>query len=267
MATDKVSEPLQPAQLDLQRQTPASLAFDDIYFSPDDGIGESRYHFIEGNQLPQRFADRLAAGRAGAVSNFTVAETGFGTGLNFLLTAELWQHSVDTAVDEAIDKTASYAMTERPTLYYLSAEKHPIPKAQLSDIYRAQGWHNELSQALLATYPNTLTAGAHVLTLQAGSADVQLTLLFGDATTQFQARDFVADAWFLDGFAPSKNPDLWTPALFACMAERSRTGTTFATFTAASAVRRGLQAAGFSVFKGKGFGRKRERLLGRVLNC
>lgn len=220
---------------------PRSTAFDDIYFSSDDGVAESRYHFIEGNALPTRF-ERFSELSQSSQSGFTIAETGFGTGLNALLTAELWQ--------QAAPPTA--------TLNYISVEKYPIAAEQLQIIYDRNGWSSAYTSQLLAEYP-PLSQGVYSLRL---ADNIQLTLLWGDAATQFQGYEFCADAWFLDGFAPSKNPAMWSTTLFSVMAARSRLGTTFATFTAASAIRRGLTDVGFQVRKGKGFGRKRERLLG-----
>lgn len=237
-STKPTASALSAAAIDLSSGTPTSTQFDDIYFSPTDGVGESRYHFIEGNALPERFS-------AFSSGQFTVAETGFGTGLNFLLTVDCWQQRADTRTNSA-------------RLHYLSVEKYPIDARTLARIYHHNRWENTTTSKLLAQYP-PLTAGCYALTI---APDVQLTLLFGDALTRFTQQSFCADAWFLDGFAPAKNPDLWTQALFDCMATHSRKGTTFATFTAASAVRKGLTAAGFAVRKSKGFGRKRERLLG-----
>lgn len=277
------------AQLDTSRQTPASRVFEDIYFSPEDGVGESRYHFIEGNYLAERFGTCLNNIQNHNNKNskddkkdkiaFTVAETGFGTGLNFLLTADLWFNTCMTYLRQAHNQVNQSPPENRHCdrmLHYISAEKYPIETRQLDKIYHNQGWHNALTQQLLAQYPTVPAAGAHDIFLtnnnksdksghqteRAGKHSIRLTLLLGDAVETFRRYPFVADAWFLDGFAPDKNPQLWRPELFTVMATRSQAGTTFATFTAASAVRRGLQAMGFQVHKGKGFGRKRERLLG-----
>lgn len=237
------------AKLDTACSTPTSVEFGDIYFSPTDGIGESRFHFIEGNDLPARFREHFAR-----KANFTVGETGFGTGLNVLLTAALWQQQSAQPIDTA------------PTLHFISVEKHPITKAQLVQIYQQQGWQSDTAQSLLAQYPHHPKFGTVTFSLSEHPAPpIQLTLLFGDAATCLQAHDFYTDAWYLDGFAPAKNPAMWSPELFVALAKNSRAGTTFATFTAASKVRRGLEAVGFAVTKGKGFGRKRERLLGQFL--
>ncbi len=234
-----MSEQLNTAQLSVENGTPTSVQFDDIYFSPADGIGESRYHFLEGNQLAERFTKNNS-------STFTIAETGFGTGLNFLLTAELWQQ---TASDDK-------------RLHYISVEKYPIPIGDLQAIYREQNWENNITDELLANYPEP-KQGIYDIAI---GKNIQLTLLFGDAVSQFSHYEFTTDAWFLDGFAPAKNPKMWCNELYQCMADHSQKGTTFATFTAASAVRKGLINAGFVVEKGKGFGRKRERLLGYYNN-
>lgn len=231
MSVDKLNS----ATVSIQTGVPVSLQFDDIYFSPTDGVGESRYHFLDGNHLTPRFMLPYP-------TLFTVAETGFGTGLNFLLTAELWQQ---------------YAPASRQ-LHYISVEKYPIDGDTLKQIYQQQQWDNSISQSLLAIYP-TFNVGVNHHPI---NQNITLTLLFGDALSQFSQTDFMADAWFLDGFAPAKNSAMWSEELFHCMAAHSRSTTTFATFTAASSVRRGLTAAGFVVQKGKGFGKKRERLLG-----
>lgn len=230
---------LSPAQLVFNADTPVSTHFDDFYFSSDDGVAESQYNFIEGNNLAQRLSESTP-------TLFTIAETGFGTGLNFLLTAQLWQQ----------------VAPKSRTLHYISAEKHPLDKYSLHRIYQQQGWENSLSEALLENYP-PLNVGAHTLSL---SKNITLTLLLGDALTQLSNADFIADAWFLDGFAPAKNPDMWSSELCQCFAAHSRAQTTFATFTAASMVRKNLLAAGFVVNKTSGFGKKRERLLGYFAN-
>ncbi len=225
------------ADVTIDNGTPSSTQFDDIYFSPHDGTGESYYNFIEGNQLPERFKHL-------DTETFTVAETGFGTGLNFFLTAELWQETVQT----------------KQTLHYISVEKHPIPNQTLKQIYQQNHWLNELSEDFFNQY-SQCTSGHNAIKI---GDNIILSLLIGEANEQFQQLAFLADAWFLDGFAPSKNPDMWSPELFGSIAKKTNHKGSFATFTAASMVRRNLQAAGFVVNKSKGFGRKRERLLGYI---
>lgn len=228
-----------PARLDTTSATPISCDFDDIYFSPDDGVAESQYHFIDGNRLESRWQQ---LNQRPHQTTFTIAETGFGTGLNALLSIELWQQTVRTS----------------HILHYITIEKHPISVDALATIYTKNHWHNRITEQLLANYP-PLRRGRYQL---AFGENIRLTLLFDDAVHALNYHDFVADAWFLDGFAPAKNPSMWSAALFQQMALHSQPQTTFATFTAASAVRKGLMQAGFTVEKSKGFGRKRERLIG-----
>ncbi len=232
---------LLPADIKFEDGTPYSVNFDDIYFSRQDGVGESYYHFIKGNHLPSRFVSL-------STEPFCIAETGFGTGLNFFLTVEQWQQFAPP--------------TPTAKLHYISAEKHPIPPNLLRQLYTKHLPARLLPTAelLLSHYP-PLLPGCYQLSI---SQTITLTLLFTDAAAGFSELAFSADAWFLDGFAPAKNPDLWSTELFKQIAEHSHNNTTFATFTAASSVRRGLIAAGFSVQKTKGFGRKRERLIGTI---
>ncbi len=233
-----MSEKLTVANLSLKQGIPFSLQFDDIYFSSADGIGESKYNFLDGNNLYERFSQNTT-------EVFTIAETGFGTGLNFLLSANLWQQTAPS----------------NQKLHYISVEKYPISATVLQEIYQQQKWENQITQQLLANYPEPNTGIYHINITN----DICLTLLFGDAVNLFSQYDFITDAWFLDGFAPSKNPSMWTDELYQCMANHSKKGTTFATFTAASSVRKGLIDAGFTVEKSKGFGKKRERLLGSFI--
>ncbi|TQI81475.1 tRNA 5-methylaminomethyl-2-thiouridine biosynthesis bifunctional protein [Serratia fonticola] len=238
--------PIQSAALSWNEQgTPVSKQFDDVYFSNQDGLEETRYVFLGGNRLPQRFAEHPR-------SLFIVAETGFGTGLNFLT---LWQ-------------AFSYFRHQTPAaplqrLHFISFEKYPL---QLDDLAAAHAQWPELApfaDELRAQWPQPLP-GCHRLLLAEGH--ITLDLWFGDVNAllpHFDASmDRQIDAWFLDGFAPSKNPDMWSEQLFSAMARFARPQGSFATFTAAGFVRRGLQQAGFTVTRCKGFGQKREMLTG-----
>lgn len=253
MPSQNTSSPyaLPLASLDWQDDNPESSAYGDIYFSSRDGLEESHYVFLEHNQLQQRF-QALDSSRSG---HFYIAETGFGTGLNFLATAELWQRFAPNHWQ----------------LHFFSVEKHPLTKA---DLQRAlKRWPSLQSHVdeLVDNYPE-LTPGLHRIKLPKSS--IQLQLWFGEALDGFRQSldtlqpqlscDFGAkvDAWFLDGFAPSKNPAMWSEPLFELITQLSKTGTTFATFTAAGDVRRGLQDKGFSIKKAPGFGKKREMLYG-----
>lgn len=209
--------------------------FDDIYFSPDDGMAETRHVFIEGNHLPDGWAGR---------DWFTVAETGFGTGLNFL-----------TAWD-VFDRTAGRGAV----LDYLSYERYPLSAAQIESALAH--WRGDLGgrlEQLLRVYPLRIP-GWHRLDF----GHVRLTLVFDDVNLAMPRTVIPrgVDAWFLDGFAPAKNPQMWSETVFAQMARLSAPGARFASFTAAGAVRQGLERAGFHVEKRKGYGRKRDMIAG-----
>ncbi|MGK9172064.1 bifunctional tRNA (5-methylaminomethyl-2-thiouridine)(34)-methyltransferase MnmD/FAD-dependent 5-carboxymethylaminomethyl-2-thiouridine(34) oxidoreductase MnmC [Yokenella regensburgei] len=229
--------------------TPVSRDFDDVYFSNDNGLEETRYVFLGGNALATRFPEHSRP-------LFIVAESGFGTGLNFLT---LWQ------AFDAFRAAHPQATLER--LHFISFEKFPLTRSDLTLAH--QHWPELAPWAvqLQAQWPLPL-AGCHRLLLDEGR--VTLDLWFGDINELTDKLDDSlnqqVDAWFLDGFAPAKNPDMWTPTLFAAMARLARPGGTLATFTSAGFVRRGLQDAGFTMKKSKGFGRKREMLTGVMEN-
>ncbi len=239
---------IQSANLEFNSEgTPVSRDFDDVYFSNDNGLEETRYVFLGGNQIEVRFPQHPHP-------LFVVAESGFGTGLNFLT---LWQ------AFDAFRRQHPDATLQR--LHFVSFEKYPL-KAE--DLRLAHQHWPELAtwaEQLQAQWPQPL-AGCHRLLLDDGR--VTLDLWFGDINALTDTLDDSfnqqVDAWFLDGFAPSKNPDMWTPTLFAAMARTARPGGTLATFTSAGFVRRGLQEAGFTMRKSKGFGRKREMLIGEM---
>lgn len=219
--------------------TPVASEFDDVYFSNDGGMAETDYVFLQHNGLPERWQthDKPA---------FHIIETGFGTGANFLLSwlrfRQYRQHSPT-------------ARCQR--LYFSSFEKFPLSHA---DLTRALAVHTELNeqcQLLLQAYPLRV-GGCHRLSFDNGT--VLLDLWFGDVNNLLPQLNAPTDAIYLDGFAPSKNPDMWQDNLFNNLARLSYAGTTVSTFTAAGLVKRGLQDAGFRVKKVKGFGRKREML-------
>lgn len=241
---------IQTANLEFNAEgTPVSRDFDDVYFSNDNGLEETRYVFLGGNDLQTRFPEHSR-------KLFIVAESGFGTGLNFLT---LWQAFA------AFRAEHPDATLER--LHFISFEKFPLTR---DDLQKAHAHWPELTPfagQLQAQWPQAF-AGCHRLLLDEGR--VTLDLWFGDINqltdTLDESLNQQVDAWFLDGFAPSKNPDMWTPALFQAMARLTRAGGTLATFTSAGFVRRGLQEAGFTMQKRKGFGRKREMLSGVMEN-
>lgn len=231
------SRSIDQADIEWQGDTPVSNRFGDLYFSRDDGAAESDYVFIGQNHLPQRWQAMAAEDR------FTIAETGFGTGLNFLVASAHWR---------AMSSPGQH-------LHYVSVEKYPVPR---DDMARACALRPDLawiSQSLLQQYPAPLR-GSH--RLQFHQHRITLTLIYEDAIDAFTSLDGTVDAWFLDGFAPAQNPQMWQPELFQQMARLSRPETTFSTFTAAGLVKRGLRDAGFVPEKCRGYGRKRDMLRG-----
>ncbi len=211
---------LQHAHIDWNEQgQPLSAEFADVYFSKQSGLDESRYVFIQHNQLTERFQQLDNS------TPFVVAETGFGTGLNFLT---CWQLFLQQAPEQA-------------RLHFISVEKYPLHAADLQLALALWPELEPLSAQLLQQYL-VIQPGYQHFIFQQGR--VCLTLLIGEASEQLSQLDAKVDAWFLDGFAPSKNPDMWSDALFSQLARLAKPQTTLATFTSAGFVRRGLQAAG-----------------------
>lgn len=216
---------------------PFSSKFNDVYYSKEDGQQEKQFVFLDLNQLKSRWQNLPAA----SAGHFTLVETGFGTGLNFLLTYKLW---CETA-------PASWQ------LHYLSIERYPLARV---DLQRAISTLPETLKGdqLLAVYPDP-SVGFHRCHFD---HNVNLTLLYDDVLTCLERLNCAADAWFLDGFSPSNNPAMWNEQFCCRIFQLSRPGATFSTYTAAGWVRRGLQSAGFEVHTQPGFGRKRELLCG-----
>lgn len=229
------------AQLDWDDQgRPRSRVFDDVYFSDQSGLDETRYVFLEQNRLAERFAALPANGR------LVIGETGFGTGLNFLCAWQLFeQHAVAGA-----------------RLHFVSVEKYPLSPADLQRALALWPQLKALADQLLRQYV-AIHEGFQRITLADGR--VTLTLLIGDALEQLPQLDAQIDAWFLDGFAPAKNPDMWTAELFAELARLAAPGSTISTFTSTGWVRRLLNAAGFKMKRTPGIGHKWEILRGEFL--
>lgn len=216
---------------------PYSNAFNDVYFSRQGGPAETRHTFLGGNDLESRW--QALHGKPPSV--FVIGETGFGSGLNFLCAMELW------------DRVAPKGWH----LHFVSTEIAPLDR---SDLARAHAAWPELAipaQHLQAVYPQP-TPGFHRRQLHQGR--VTLSLLYGDATRLLSQLCARVDAWFLDGFSPANNPELWSDALIQQVARLSAPGTSCATYTVASRVRNGLEAQGFELSRRPGFGQKREML-------
>ncbi len=205
---------------------PVATRFDDPYYSVDDGLSETRHVFLRGNRLPQRFAP-----------GFHIAELGFGTGLNLLAAWQAWRES-----------------GQKTPLRYTGFEAFPMRPC---DMEKALAPFQELepfATELLAGWAKDRTS-LHLEGLEA-------QIILGDARDKIHEMDARADAWFLDGFAPTRNPELWQPELLLEVAKRTRPGGTFATYCAAGHVRRSLTNAGFTVARLGGFGRKRHMTAG-----
>ncbi|MBY5989671.1 tRNA (5-methylaminomethyl-2-thiouridine)(34)-methyltransferase MnmD [Roseovarius atlanticus] len=211
----------QQAELEWREgDVPVSTRFDDPYFSLENGLAETRHVFLGGNDLPARFRE-----------GFHVAELGFGTGLNFLTALQAWR-----------------AAGVPGTLHFTSFEAFPMEPAQIA---RALSVFSDLPIEALE-----LERGGPFGHPLAGP-DFRLRIIEGDARATLPGWDGAADAWFLDGFSPAKNPELWEEALMRHVGQHTAPGGTAATYTAAGFVRRGLQAAGFEVDRVPGYGRKR----------
>lgn len=212
-----------------------STHFGDVYFSGD-GVQQATHVFVDGNDLRERFA--------AARGTFVVAELGFGTGMNFLVTLRAF---------------AEHAHPDA-RLVYVSCERAPLGADVLGPVHARlpEAWHDAAQRVR-----QTLQGGDTRAVFAGGR--VTLNLLLGDARTVLHGHTFAADAWYLDGFAPRVNPELWTPELLRAVADRCRPGATAATYTVAGDVRRALLAAGFEIERRRGFGDKREMLHARWL--
>lgn len=207
-----------------ENSVPASMLFDDPYYSLDDGVAETQHVFLDGNDLPRRF-------RPG----FHIAELGFGTGLNLLVTLAAWRGA---GVDGV--------------LRYTSFEQYPLGADDMAQAHRAFPALRSVADELAPHWGKP----------QFAVQGLEFTLITGDARTTLPAQNWQVDAWYLDGFSPAKNPELWGADLMMAVGAHTALGGSFATYTAAGHVRRGLVAAGFEIAKTPGFGRKRHMTRG-----
>ena len=220
----------QQAALDWQDgRTPVSRQFDDPYFSVDDGLAETAHVFLAGNDLPARFG-----------GDVRIAELGFGTGLNFLVTWAAWLHAGGPG-----------------RLSFTTFEAFPMAPA---DQARALAAFPELA-SLAGQMLDALAMGPGPSAL---GPNLTLQIIHGDARQTLSQWEGMADAWFLDGFSPAKHPEMWGEGLLADVARHTNPGGTAATYTAAGHVRRALTAAGFAVTRQPGYGRKRHMTTARI---
>ncbi|MXV27390.1 bifunctional tRNA (5-methylaminomethyl-2-thiouridine)(34)-methyltransferase MnmD/FAD-dependent 5-carboxymethylaminomethyl-2-thiouridine(34) oxidoreductase MnmC [Aeromonas veronii] len=223
--------------------TPVSSDFGDVYFSNDNGLSETRYVFLQQNRLPARFSHHDS-------DSFVIGETGFGTGLNFLATMQAFLEQAPQSGNGS-------------RLHFISFEKYPLTQDDLRKALAAWPELDHLSQDLVAQWPLPVS-GCHRLHFAGGR--IRLDLWFGDIKDMLpqvpHRAEGLVDAWYLDGFSPAKNPEMWTQELFEGLARLARPNCSIATFTCAGFVRRGLIAAGFAMKKVKGHGSKREMLVG-----
>lgn len=232
---------IQPATLAFSADgTPHSTRFDETYHTRTGGLGQAQHVFLGGNGLPLRWQER---------ERFVVLETGFGLGLNFLATWAAWKNDPQRCA----------------RLHFISVEKHPFTAADLATLYREWLPSNDcaplgpLAAELLALWP-TLTPGFHRLHFENGA--ITLTLIFGDAANELIQLAAQVDAFYLDGFSPAKNPDLWSPTLCATLSRLAAPGATLATWSVASGPRDCLAALGWSLNKVQGYRGKRDMLCG-----
>ncbi|MFA4970386.1 MAG: bifunctional tRNA (5-methylaminomethyl-2-thiouridine)(34)-methyltransferase MnmD/FAD-dependent 5-carboxymethylaminomethyl-2-thiouridine(34) oxidoreductase MnmC [Sulfuritalea sp.] len=215
--------------------TPYSTAYDDVYHAAHGALAQARHVFLTGNELPARWM---------GIERFVILEAGFGLGLNFLVTWQAWRESKASG-----------------RLHYVSVEKHPFRRDDLSRLLARYPELGSLAGELLRQWP-PLTPGFHRLHFDDGK--VTLTLLLGDAQALLPQLAASADAAYLDGFAPSKNPELWSPALITAITRLCKPAATLATWSVAGELRRTLERAGWKLERRPGFAPKREMLVGRL---
>lgn len=213
----------QPDIIRWRNGVPISIQYADPYYSVDNGLAELQHVFLSGNELPKKFCD-----------GFHIAELGFGTGLNLLGALAAWRQS-----------------GIKGKLYFTTFEASPLTPSQMVQAHSAFTEIKSLATELASLWSTNIEL-----------PDLQFRLIVGDARKTLPSWQFKADAWFLDGFSPAKNPELWGAALMKEVASHTKTGGSFATYTAAGSVRRSLQDSGFKIDRIPGFGRKRHMTKG-----
>ena len=223
---------LVPAALGFQDETPYSATFGDVYHSAAGGPAQAEHVFLRGNGLPERWAKR---------ERFVILETGFGLGLNFLCTLNAWRR--------------------RPgkKLHYVAVEKHPFSLPDLRILHERYPELKKVAADLHSVWP-LLVSGGHRAELEQGS--VVLTLFFSDIKV-LRELSLTADAIYLDGFSPAKNPEMWTSQVMRALSRLAAPDATVATWSVAAQVRGALEQTGFAVEKRAGFGHKKEMLVAR----
>lgn len=226
---------LEPARLTPDDHgTPFSEIYGDIYHSVAGGHEQARHVFLAGNGLPERWQGREC---------FVILETGFGLGLNFLATWRAWRDDPQRC----------------PELHFVSLEKHPFPADDLAHAHAVWPEFESFSDELRRQWP-PMERGEHRLEFEGGR--LVLRLVFGDAVEELPKLDAAVDAFYLDGFSPARNPELWSPELCQSLACHALPGATLATWSVAGIVRQALIAAQFEVKKRPGFAGKRQMLVG-----
>ena len=227
--------------LDWKDGQPYSNRYGDVYFSTDSGLEETRHVFLQGNRLAERFA-ALTAGES-----LCIGEAGFGTGLNFLCALQLFEQVAPAGA----------------SLDFFSVEKFPLSDDELRAALTLWPELTEQAEVLLARWRRRVP-GWNRWSFAAGRVRLTLAVMdVAEALPQLPAS--CVNAWFLDGFSPTKNPEMWSDEVLAGIARASRTDATLSTYTCAGWVRRGLQQAGFAVERVEGFARKREMVRGQLL--
>jgi tRNA 5-methylaminomethyl-2-thiouridine biosynthesis bifunctional protein len=224
---------------------PHSIVFDDKYFCTQDGYAECYHVAAIGNDLPARFSalDPKVEG------TFTIIETGFGTGLSFCCAWKLWQEKAPATW----------------TLKFISIEMYPLPATDIDKALSTWTLLDPFRKALVSKYKPSPNGVAH---FHFEHHNVHLILVFEEAVVALKViaeqklSGEGADAWFLNGFSPFKNPLMWRKEVFEGMVPLSKMGTTLSTFTVAAAVRHGLEDCGFEVLRVPGFGTKKTVLAG-----